>query len=889
MRIRFSRTLLIGLAVCMPLVAHAAGLGRLTVLSVLGQPLRAEIEVVSLERGEAESLSAKLAAAEAFRQANIDYAPALQSLRFGVERRPNNRYVIVMSSTGPVNDPFLDVLVELSWATGRLIREYTFLLDPQDSKSPPAQAQVVPPQTTAQAVPPQAPARPADPPQAAAAIAPPKEAAAPARQAAATLPTGIYQVVPGDTLTKIAQDNLSGGVTLNQMLVALYRANQDAFVERNMNRLRAGRIVNIPDAATASSITPRDANNVVVAHIAEWDVYRGQLAVAVAAATARPDAAGQTGGGRISASVTEAPKPGAPTDRLQLAQADPASKSDSAAGRAAKQDDLAARDRALQDSKSRISQLEGNLKDLENLLSLKTEELTRLQNQAKTAVSPGKAPATSAPPSPKPAAVGEAPTPAPAVDAPKPPSVVDSPTPPPVADTAKKVQAQPTQAVKPPPVPVAETSIIDDVMAFVMNNILYIGGAIGAAVLGGVFMMLRRRRAANLENDLAQEMPADSSSVFGSSGGRTVDTDNPSVQTDFSQGGIGAIDTEEVDPVAEADVYMAYGRDAQAEEILKEALQKDQDRHAVRVKLLEIYSARKDIKAFETTAGELYAATGGQGPDWEKAAALGSQIDPSNTMYQYAAASSAATESTPGANPFALPAEIDLEATEAPDVPGGLDIALDSPSQYGREPEFNIDELVGTKKSADVEFDLNLGETTAGLRATHGTAPEPAKPIDFSMDFELPGATKKSEFDLDIDAPVVTKKSEFDFDLDLPGMSNDKSGAGLDLELTASSDSLNGAQVPSNIAEFDLGSPMPANTSMDLEGINLDLTSTNQTSTATQLDPHWQEVATKLDLAKAYHEMGDREGAKELLGEVMKEGDGVQQQQARRMLETIGT
>ena len=108
------------------------------------------------------------------------------------------------------------------------------------------------------------------------------------------------------------------------------------------------------------------------------------------------------------------------------------------------------------------------------------------------------------------------------------------------------------------------------------------------------------------------------------------------------------------------------------------------------------------------------------------------------------------------------------------------------------------------------------------------------------------------------------------------------------MELTGTSDLKSGAQLPSNVVEFDLGIPTTGKPSMDLGGINLDFGSTGQTSAGVQLDPHWQEVATKLDLAKAYHEMGDREGAKELLGEVMKEGDGVQQQQARRMLETIG-
>src|SRR5258706_1139737 len=123
-----------------PLLASAAGLGRLTVSSSIGQPLRAEIEIVSLQSGEADSLSVRLASPEAFRQAGIEISPALIGLQFSVETR-GNRPVIRVTTAQPVNEPFVDMLVELQWATGRLVREYTFLLDPPEYKAqPPAAA-----------------------------------------------------------------------------------------------------------------------------------------------------------------------------------------------------------------------------------------------------------------------------------------------------------------------------------------------------------------------------------------------------------------------------------------------------------------------------------------------------------------------------------------------------------------------------------------------------------------------------------------------------------------------------------------------------------------------------------------------------------------------------
>jgi len=869
---RFNRTLLAGLLASAPLFSHAAGLGRLTVMSALGQPLRAEIEVVSLERGEAESLAARLASADAFRQANLELSPTLQNLRFAVERRPNNRHVIVMTSPSSVTEPFLDILVELSWASGRLVREYTFLLDPPDFKGQSSQtAGVTPPAAVAAAKPaaqaPTAPA-PAEPAPRAQAPAPrpvaPTPAPAPAPSAPApaaaggAVAAGTYQVASGDTLAKIAQQNMREGATLQQMLVALYRANEDAFINRNMNRLRAGRILTIPDAATVQGVSREEAVRTVNAQTQEWNAYRSQLAGTVAAGPARAEGPAQGAGGRITARVAE-PAPAAGGDRLQIAQADP-NNAQSAAGKAAKQDENVARERALREAQGRVSQLEKSVKDLERLLELKNQELARLQDRAKQDAAKGAGKAAPAPAATTPASkaevIAKAPpaaepvkpeapkVEAPKVEAPKveAPKVeapkVEAPviaTPAPVAEAPQPAPATPAA---PPAAPQEDKGLMDSVTEFVDENMLYVGGgALAIAGLVGGMFALRRRRANELEDSLMSQAPTDTSSVFGSTGGRSVDTGASSIATDFSNGGIGAIDTEEVDPVAEADVYMAYGRDAQAEEILKEALQKDPSRHAVRVKLLEIYAARKDLKAFETTAGELYAATGGVGPEWEKAAALGAQLDPGNTMYAAGAGAVAGLGGAAAAAAF----NVD-EGQPSLELPASSDSMFDAP------PRLDDDAPADGNSAGEVEFDLDLGET---------------------VDHGLPPVDTVSH-----NGPT----SEFNMDLELDALDAD-----------------NGKDAPApaddNMLEFDLGTPQSAAPSMDLGGISLDMGETAQATepaAGVQLDPHWQEVATKLDLAKAYHEMGDREGAKELLGEVIREGDGAQQQLARRMLETIG-
>jgi pilus assembly protein FimV len=135
--IKTTRVALAGLLL-LPLGVLAAGLGKLTVLSGLGQPLRAEIEVVAVQRGEADTLAARIATPEAFREAGVDYGAVIPHVRATLQRRPEGRYVISLSTQQPVEEPFLDVLVELNWAAGRLVRQYTFLLDPAEYKGPQA-------------------------------------------------------------------------------------------------------------------------------------------------------------------------------------------------------------------------------------------------------------------------------------------------------------------------------------------------------------------------------------------------------------------------------------------------------------------------------------------------------------------------------------------------------------------------------------------------------------------------------------------------------------------------------------------------------------------------------------------------------------------------------
>jgi len=866
------KTSVVALALLLlPSLALAAGLGKLTVLSGLGQPLKAEIELVSMQKGEADSLSVTLPSAEAFRQANIEYGGALLSVRFSIERRGEDRYVVVLSSTQPMNEPFLDLLVELNWASGRLVREYTFLLDPPEYKGP----QLPPPEVVAPAVTPAPAIKPVEAPaQPELRARVPSEDRPPAPKAGAT-----YEVKRGDTLARIAVANKAEGVSLQQMLIALYRSNTDVFDGNNINRMRAGKILNIPDKDTAAAIDQGEATRTVTAHAADFNEYRRKLGAAVAAAPERAEARRQSATGKITAKVEDKPVPAKEAkDQLKLSKAEEPGKPGAKRSAQGLQEDMLAKEKALKEASERIAMLEKNVQDMQKLLELKSQSAAQLQQQAAKAAAAKAAEPAKAVEAPK--AAAKAPEPAKTVEAPKASEPAKAPEPAKAESVAKAApKAAPKAAAKAPPPPPPELSLIDELL---QNELaLYGGGAFLVLLFGGYayYAWKRKKVLQTMESSVMGGPSLTQDSVFGAAGGAQVQTGQSDVQADFNRGGAAAaIDTEEVDPIAEADVYMAYGRDAQAEEILKEALSKDPSRLQIRTKLLEIYAGRKDAKSFETIATELRAATGGAGADWEKAVALGLQLDPGNSLYGGAgeARAGTGTQVLSGAQVAAATTpDIALDGAAQPAAAPGLDFDLGGAAAETGAPADGA--ASAPDVTADLGFDLDLGAeekkpeaapaaAPAGaaalpsLDATHApAAAEASSSIDF--DFELPGAGTAAapapEAGAAAPAPAPAAPAEggggidFDFNLDLPASKEEAPAAPLDL---------------SSIS-LDLGSPGGA---------------------AAPTDAHWQEVATKLDLAKAYQEMGDKDGARELLNEVLKQGDAAQQQQAQTMLSALG-
>src|SRR5437763_3303992 len=495
--------------------ALALGLGRLTVDSALGQPLSARIELTSASRDELESLSAKIADPTLYRQNNLTYQGVLARTRVAVDMAGGNP-VLKISSSSPVTEPFLDLMVELNWASGRVVREYTFLLDPPGVAAPSVAEPIAPARTGA--------ARTANAPSAA--PAPRAAVSAPAATAAPTGSGDQYTVNPGDTLAKLAGQFKPNDVTLDQMLVAFFNGNQAAFEEQNMNRLRRGAIMNVPNAADAAATDSAEATRIVRMQASDWRTYRDRVA---ASAPAASGGASRETGGRIGSAVTEV-TPAAPPGRDQLKV------SREANAKAGVAEEKIARDKQLTEAQTRIAALEKTVRDLQRTIELKNESLAQVQSQAeaakgkagepaKIATAPASAAVTNAPaatPAPEPAKAAE---PMKSAEAPKAPETKAAET----QAAAEAAKAPESKAASPPAKPKAAAPVKEPAGFFSdlfanMPMWAIVAGAL--AILAGMaaFVAGRRRKATKFEDSIISGTDIKTNTVFGSTGGGVVNT-----------------------------------------------------------------------------------------------------------------------------------------------------------------------------------------------------------------------------------------------------------------------------------------------------------------------------------------------------------------------------
>ncbi|MGQ0749602.1 MAG: FimV/HubP family polar landmark protein [Betaproteobacteria bacterium] len=749
-----------------PCVAQAAGLGQLTVQSALGQPFQAEIDLISVPKEELGSLSVRLASPAAYQQAGLQYSSIIAGLALRIERRPNGQPYIKVTSSRPVNEFVVDVLIDVSWASGRIMREYRALLDP--------------PGVTAPVV---AESRPAPPP-----AQPAVQRAAPIASAPVTSGEGTYGPVKrGQTLSQIAREVRPEGVSVEQMLVGLYRSNPDAFIRKNLNLVRSGKILRVPERSEVQAISQSEAVKEYRAQVADWNSYRQRLADTAAPAPEGKSAAS----GKITARVDER-SPGDTRDVVRLSKGEPPGPPTGARdGREAGakeriralEEEIIAREKALKEANERVAELEKTIKDMQRLMEIKSAGMAAAQQKVQAAPQPD------APAKPPAETVAQA---AATPDKPKP-------------EAPKPQAAKPKPPVKPAAVPLPpEPSLAESLL----SNPLNLAG-IAIVLLGGVaFWVVRRRRAdatrtANfISPTLGGGEPVLAPGAAGAALGAAISALPAAAPAS----------APDVDPLEEASVYVTHGRDAQAEAILKDALARDPRREAVHLKLLEVYAARKDKNEFAKHAADYRKLTRGEGANWVKAAAMGYALDAANPLY--AAGKDLAT---PAATDPARSVDVDLDLDLTAPAPAKPDVELDGGSQPAAGE---------TKETAP---DRPLAAPPAAARAPAAPQPDFA-PLDFQID--LPPAGGGGSTEPKPDTAAAFRLPDIDLDLD--------------------------------------GKPQAA------------------AAVAGSKDAHWYDVQAKFDLAKAYEEMGDKAGARQILQEVIREGDAEQQAQAKQLLAGIG-
>ena len=372
--------------VAIPITALAAGLGKIVVFSDLGQPLRAEIEVHAT-KNELSDMTAKLGSPETFRQAGIDYPRTLSDARFNLEKKSNGRSLIKISTDRAINEPIVDMLIDLSWSSGRLIREFTFLLDPprMAGKNP---LPITAPTTYS----PTSPENPKASNIGQRSIIDEetrgKALASITVNASGTLSDerslhakNVYTIRPGDNLQKIASATKPEDISLEQMLVALLRANPKAFDNGNMNRLNSGEHLAIPEKSVSSAIPQAEAARIVKAQSSDWNAYRATLAGQPAHDNALEEGAAQGSSGRITAKVEDKdPSTIPPKDIVKLSKT-PTSRGKNGEQASINQEELIAKSKALDEANDRIASLEKNISDMQRLIELRNQALAELQQK----------------------------------------------------------------------------------------------------------------------------------------------------------------------------------------------------------------------------------------------------------------------------------------------------------------------------------------------------------------------------------------------------------------------------------------------------------------------------------------------------------------------------
>jgi pilus assembly protein FimV len=710
-----------------PLGAHALGFGDIELQSALNQPFQAQIALVATA-DELQGLKVALAAPEVFERYGIDHPAWLNRFEFKVTTSGGHS-VVKVSSREPITEPFVTLLVEATWARGRRLREYTVLLDPPVLLPGQSTSQAVAPPSTRSATPssgggainrpaPSAESAPSEPRPAE--PAPSRSEAAPSprpsqtpkvtpppRELPTSAPGGSYGPVRrGEALWVIADRLRPQGVSVNQMMVAVYRANPRAF-GGNMNVLRAGATLHLPETADFEQLSASVATAEVQKQSDEWQNRAPQ------ARTLR----------LLPPSDTQASVPASPP--AQTTNRAPSSTSPTKPESSPPASGAASSNAAAEDKR--------------RLLALRDEQLSNLQNQAAAPAAPAEKPAQPPPEAEKPATPGVELENQPVFtdEASKQDKPAEAPAATPPAAAPTPAPATAASAPRPAPAP----SMVSQALSWVMSPIFLIGLVVAAFLVTALLFVRRRRQEPEdvtgrweaLESEVAEDEARDTArlrrqvpegSIVVEEGERTERSAEEEVEepaeprraaaaapaqrpsrpaapaVDDTLSSQTVINLDQADPVAEADFHMAYGLYDQAAELVQKALDAAPNRRDLKLKLLEVFFVWGNKDAFLSAAQNLRKEIGQKADaDWDKVVIMGKQICPDERLFAEATAAAGQVD-------------VDLQAGDSP-----LDLAFDETAAEG------VDLDLG--QSNIQSFDL---EATGGTPASKAAAPKAAAP-----------------------------------------------------------------------------------------------------------------------------------------------------------------
>jgi pilus assembly protein FimV len=712
-----------------PSSSWALGLGEIHLNSALNEPMNAEIDLVAATPDELTALRASLANRDAFTRYGIDRPPFLSTLTFKVGKGKDGRDALLVRSSDAIPEPFVTFLVEVNWARGRLMREYTVLLDPPV---------YTPGETASSAAPVTAPTVPAAPARRATAPTPPTVVsrapssgastggASTGRSASESAPPpagGSYRVSQGDTLTKIARSMRANApmkpADIDQTMMAVYRANPDAF-GGNINILRRGAVLRVPGADEIAALNQTEATGEVRRQMSAWR------------SAGSPEAGGH----------------------LRLVT--PTAGGGAAAGTGSSSTAANAESQALKD---RVKELEGQLAESHRLIDIRNSELSALQRKlgvppTATAPTPAPAPPKSAQTTPAPTVSAPPPAATPPAATSTPPESTATPVPPPAESTSPPAPLPaPVVPKKPASAPAESGSWIDWVAAN-----WWVPAAVIIALFGVMVFAAWRRRTAGSDllgmeaNDIADYRDpsaklagmrkGDDSFVVEESGEHrlpefeaTADslahTQTDVKAPDDTMSSESAVNLDQGDPLAEADFHMAYGLYDQAADLVRIALEREPDRRDLRLKLLEIYFVWGNKEAFLQTAKGL-EATRDRAPagEWDKIVIMGKQICPDEPLFASTAGSGRGAGALVDLNLEGGENRVDIDLFGDPE---GERSRLDHPLAKESNDTASTGSSPALRAESDLDFTLDAPERGADESPTREMPPRDEPTVESEL------------------------------------------------------------------------------------------------------------------------------------------------------------